>query len=363
MSLHFSRELSTFLAFVLATATVPASQGEETDRPLDYAPADPALKVVLIDRADRESFVAVRVDTAGRIFVGGREALFVYEPDDRGGYLPRRELYHFPPESWVFDIEIRGHDLYVMTASALYLMPEAVTRRDGITVKRLIWGQPLGHIQLGFHGLAWGPEGDLYFTMGDALQHYGDFNRPDHWGHWTLFSQPEGTKTPYTGVGGILRCRADGSGLRVVAGGTFNSFGLAFDHHWNLFTNDNDREAMPAMYVPARLLHVTPHAYFSWPRGWMARKSPDRADLLETMYGGMGRAAPVGMAYYDDTLLPATHRHRLLMARWARRSVNGYTFVPRGASFKAEEQPLLIGRREARPLGLCVGRGGRVFLT
>jgi len=355
--------LSVLLAFVLTTAIAEVSHGGESDRELDYAPAGPAIKVVLIDQAERESFVAVRVDTAGRIFVGGREALFVYEPDDQGGYLPRRELYRFPPESWVFDVEIRGHDLYVMTASALYLLPDAVTRRDGITVKRLIWGQPLGHIQLGFHGLAWGPEGDLYFTMGDALQHYGDFNRPDHWGHWTLFSQPEGTKTPYTGVGAVLRCQADGSGLRVVAGGTFNSFGLAFDRHWNLFTNDNDREAMPAMYVPARLLHVTPHAYFSWPRGWMASKSPDRADLLETMYSGMGRAAPVGMAYYDDALLPAAHRHRLLMARWARRSVNGFTIVPRGASFKAEERPLLIGRREARPLGVCVGCGGRVFLT
>jgi glucose/arabinose dehydrogenase len=83
--------------------------------------------------------------------------------------------------------------------------------------------------------------------------------------------------------------------LRVVASGSFNSFGLALDRDWNLFTNDNDREAMPAMYVPARLLHVTPHADFGWPRGWMASKSPDRADLLETMYDGLGREAPVGV--------------------------------------------------------------------
>ena len=43
--------------------------------------------------------------------------------------------------------------------------------------------------------------------------------------------------------------------------------------------------------------------------------------------------------------------------------MNGYTLVPRGASFQAEEQPLLVGRREARPLGVCVGCDGRVFLT
>ena len=27
-------------------------------------------------------------------------------------------------------------------------------------------------------------------------------------------------------------------------------------------------------------MHYTPHADFAWPRGWMASKSPDRADLV-----------------------------------------------------------------------------------
>ncbi|MBI4603203.1 MAG: HEAT repeat domain-containing protein [Planctomycetes bacterium] len=348
---------------VSLAAAVLAGPLAAAGKALDYAPADPRLKVVLIDRAEGASFVAVRADSAGRVFVGGREGLFAYEPEPGGGYGPRRELYRFPPESWVFDIEVRGHDLYAMTASALYLLEGAAVRREGLAVRRLVWGQPLGHVQLGFHGLAWGPEGDLYFTMGDALQHYGDFNRPDHWGHWTLFSQPEGTRTPYTGVGGVLRCAPDGSRLEVVARGTFNSFGLAFDRAWSLFTNDNDREAMPDLYVPARLLHVTPRAYFGWPRGWLASKSPERSDLLETVYEGMGRAAPVGLAYYDEDFLPPEHRGCLLMARWERRAVSRYRLRPRGASFAADEEPFLVGRNEARPLGVCEGRGGRVFVT
>ena len=54
--------------------------------------------------------------------------------------------------------------------------------------------------------MAWGPEGDLYFASGDPLLNYGDFaRRPDHWGHWTVYSQPGGTSTPYTGVGGVFR--------------------------------------------------------------------------------------------------------------------------------------------------------------
>ncbi len=328
----------------------------------DYAPADRGVQVVLLDSDPRESFLSVRADTAGRLFVGGREALFVYEPDANGGYRPRQLLYRFPPHSWVYDIEVRGDDLYVLTLSALYVIEGAVTQRENLRPRRLVWGVPLAHVHQCFHALAWGPEGDLYLSIGDLSTYYGDFNRPDHAVHWTFFSQPEGTRTSYRGVGAILRCKPDGSGLQVIAGGLRNPCGLAFDRHWNLFTNDNDHESLPALFVPGRLLHVTPHADFAWPRGWMAEKSPERFDLLETMFAGMGRAVPVGQAYYDEDHFPA-YRHNLLVARWGIRAVTRYPLVPRGASFQAVEHLLLSGKDQARPVGVAVGRGGRIFVT
>ncbi len=249
-----------------------------------------------------------------------------------------------------------------MTSSALYLLPGARTRREGITAERLVWGIPVdAHIS--FHGLAWGPGGDLYFTAGDPLLNYGDYNRADHWGHWTIYSQPAGTKTEYSGVGGVFRVHPDGSGFRVVATGLRGPGGLVFDHDWNLFTNDNDHESLPQHYVPARLLHVTPQADFAWPRGWMAEKTPDRKELLATMFTGMGREVPIGQTYYDEDYLPKGHRGHLLVAEWGRLAVASYALEPRGASFTAAEQFLLVGRTHARPVGLCVGRGGRVFAT
>ena len=187
------------------------------DDQLEYSVTDPQLKVIRIDSSETESFLSIRADTQGRIFVGGREALFVYEPDKHGRYKPRKELYRFPPHSWIYDIEIRGRDLYVLTLSALYLIPDGAIKDEGLKAKRLLWGVPQGHVHQCFHGLAWGPEGDLYIAMGDPLWYYGDFNRPDHWGHWTFFSQPEGTKIPYTGVGGVFRCRPDGTNFQIVS--------------------------------------------------------------------------------------------------------------------------------------------------
>jgi putative heme-binding domain-containing protein len=360
---HFDRIEGRAVEDVSATKNPAVAQGRSTlDGPLvARRVADPDLKLISIDTSPDESFLSIRSDATGRLFVGGREALFVYEPDTRGGYQPRQLLYRFPPDTWITDVEIRADGLYVMTNAALYLIAGGRTARQGLAPRRLLWGSPVD-LHVTWHGLAWGPEGDLYFSSGDPLLNFGDFqNRPDHWGHWTIYAQPEGTKVPYTGMGGFFRCRPDGSRLQVVAAGTRGSVGIAFDRRWNLFSNDNDHESIAERYSPARLLHVAPRAHFFWPRGWIASMSPERSDLLEIVNESMGREAPVGQAYYDDTWLGPKYSDSLLVARWGQRKIDGFALAPRGASFQAREFPLLVGEETARPVGVAVGRGGRIF--
>ena len=395
---------------------------------LDYHVTDPELKVVRLDSSPDASFLSVRTDTTGRIFVGGRKTLYVYDLDEAGGYKPRQLLHEFPDHTWVNDIEIRGDDLYVVTVSAVYLLPGARIKRDGLTIERLLWGVPNGHVHQCFHACAWGPEGDLYVSMGDPLWYYGDFNRPDHWGHWTMFFKPavensrlsqdspfEGSpvaprqearstkdadpsnnakspksaapaiahpvaerqgylKTvrigdkdwatmPYNGVGSVFRIRPDGTNLRSFSRGLRNPCGLCFDKNWNLFTNDNDHEGLPSMYAPGRLMHVTEGSYWSWPRGWMQSKTPDRADILPMVNEEMGRAVPVLQTYYADGYLPAKYENSLMVARWCRRQISYFPLEAKGSTFTAKEKILLEGRDQARPVGVCVGRGGRVFVT
>jgi putative heme-binding domain-containing protein len=346
----------------LAGAKPPNPQGPTPPEGANNLPADPKLKTILIDRSAGDAYLGVKVDSQGRLFVSAREAVYVFEPNSRGGFEPRQEICRFPADSIIIGLELRGNDLYVLTANALYLLPEGRIQRSGLKPKRLVWGLPLD-LYVSFHCLAWGPAGDLYLTHGDPLLNASDFNRPDHWGHWTLYTQPEGTKVPYTGVGSVLRVRPDGSGLQVVAGGLRGPVGLAFDRHWNLFSNDNDHESRADLYAPCRLLHVTPQVDFAWPRGWMASKSPDRADLLEPMTSKLGRGVPCDLAYYDEPYLPQEYRNCLLMDRWDQFTVNRYPLQRRGSSFSTAEQPFVNGRNLARPVGVTVGRDGRVFAT
>ena len=339
---------------------VQSTLPKQTSKELNYRPVDERLKAVLIDHSPDESFCSIKVDSLGRLFVGCREALFVYEPDGKGGYQPRRELYRFPPDAWLAGIEIRGDDLYVLTNAALYLLPGGRTKREGLKPKRLVWGMPL-NIHNSCHCLAWGPEGDLYFDHGDPLLDYGDFSRPDHFGHWTIHCQPEGTTIPYSGSGGVFRIRPDGSDFRQEAGGLRGCVGLCFDHSWNLFTNDNDHESKPDLYTPARLMYVSQSIDFAWPRGWIASKNPDRFDLVETMIPAPGRGVPVGMTYYDEPLFPNEYRNCLYQARWDRFTIQRNALIPHGAEFRATDVPFLVGRDLARPIGVAVGRGGRMF--
>ena len=340
-------------------------------------PVDKQIQATLIDRSEDDVFMAVKTDPQGRVFVGGREGVFVYEPRREGGFLPKRELYRFPKDAIIIGLEWRGDDLFVLTSSALYVFPRGRVEREGLKPQRLLWGLPLD-LHVSFHCLAWGPEGDLYLTHGDPLLAFGDWSRPDHWGHWTLHLEPGDRRVPLTGTGSVLRLKlsrteiqargaAPGSwrvdALEVVATGLRGPVGLAFDPEWNLFTNDNDHESMADRYAPAKLLHVTPHIDFGWPRGWLASKSPDRADLIEPMSAELGRGVPCDLVYYDEPGLSETLRRRLLMARWDRHAVTAYPLVPRGASFKTDEATVVEGQNDARPVGLGVGPDGRLFVT
>ena len=154
------------------------------------------------------------------------------------------------------------------------------------------------------------------------------------------------------------------AGFRSWPAGTRGTDGLAFDRRWNLFSNDNDHESLAERYSPARLLHVAPSANFFWPRGWIASMSPDRSDLLETMTNehgarsagrsGLLRRTAVGSRSIATACWwPVGDSARLPAIRWRRAA----------RAFRRGKLPFLAGTENARPVGVAVGRGGRVFAT
>ena len=341
---------------------VEATTNSEADLS-DYALPDERLSLSLIDSSPDDSYLAVKCDSQNQLFVGGRRKLFVLKPNDDGTWKPRELVYEFPEHTWVYDIVFRGDDVFVSTVSALYRLPGARTSTKDIKAVRLLYGIPRGHTHQCFHALAWGPNGKLFFTFGDPSWYYGDFTRPDHWAHWTFIYGPEEKQQKYNGVGAAMCINPDGTELEGYTRGLRNSCGLCFDSTWNLFTNDNDHEQFPAIYSPGRLLHISQHAYFAWPNGWLRSKAPRRMDLMETINEDLGRYVPVLQAYYNDAGLPEEYRNSLMVTRWGKRTVSWHPLEKFGATFHGEEKDLLVCQNLARPVGICVGNSGNVFVA
>lgn len=331
-------------------------------RETEFVSIRPGYEKRLLDSAFDRSFLSVRSDWEGRLFVGCRESLLAYEPEQNGGWSKPRELYRFPADSWLNDIAIRGDDLYVTTSSALYRLAGARVQRRDLKPERLIWGIPLD-LHVSMHSMAWGPEGDLYFTAGDPFLDYGSGNpTPDHWGCWTLYHGTNRQPLRYCGTGGVFRCRPDGSDLKVVATGLRGPFGLAFDPAWNLFTDDNDHESRPERFTPARLLQVVSHADFNWPRGWLPARDSERSDILPTVCSDLGPCVPVGMTFFQSVAAPQAPA-TLLMSRWDSRAVSAFQMSPAGSVHSATEDCFLAFGGYSRPLCCETMLDGTLVLT
>jgi hypothetical protein len=89
------------------------------------------------------------------------------------------------------------------------------------------YGVRYGFIGHDLHGLIIGPDGRLYFSIGDR----GAF-----------ITLPDGKTLDNAEAGAVFRCELDGSNLEIVHTGLRNPQELAFDDHGNLWTVDNNSD-------------------------------------------------------------------------------------------------------------------------
>ena len=198
------------------------------------------------------------------------------------------------------------------------------------------YGVHVGFLGHDLHGLRMGPDGRLYFSIGDR-----GFN----------VTTREGRKLAVQDTGSVLRCNPDGTELEVFATGLRNPQELAFDEYGNLFTGDNNSDSGDK----ARWVYLVEGGDSGWRIGYQFMEEPySRGPWNEEKLWDPAQAAkaaylvppvanladgPSGLTYNPGvSLLPDRYKDHFFLVDFRGSSgqsgIRSFAVKPKGASFE-----------------------------
>src|SRR5688572_25533053 len=220
------------------------------------------------------------------------------------------------------------------------------------------FGVRVGFLGHDLHGLIMGPDGKIYFTIGDRGSNI-----------------KVGDKTvgnPDTGC--VFRCNPDGSELEVFAYGLRNPQELAFDQYGNLFTGDNNSDGGDR----ARIVHLLEGGDSGWRIGWQFLERPNARGAWnsEKMWHPQNEEQPAyivppianltdgpsGFAFNPGTGLPEKYRNHFFLVDFHGVKGSGiynFTLNPKGAGFELGTREKFIW--ESLPTDVAFGLDGGIY--
>ena len=238
-----------------------------------------------------------------------------------------------------------GNDVYYTIYPDIWRLTDQ--DQDGIADSREILHRGFGvHAAMDghdIHGLTVGPDGWIYFSVGD---------------NGISVTTKEGQKIHHPNTGGVLRMRPDGSDLELFAYGLRNVQEIAFDDFGNWFSVDNDGDVRGER---ERFVYITEGSDSGWRLNWQFRTKgwatytgmPTYSPWIEEKMWiphHEGQAAyitpaianysvgPGGFKYNPGTALNDRYKGFFFLAQFPVKKITAFRAQPKGASFEMVDE-------------------------
>jgi len=213
------------------------------------------------------------------------------------------------------------------------------TNNDGVAdIQKSLhygFGVRVGFLGHDLHGVHFGPDGKIYFSIGDRGSNV---------------KVAAGRNVGFPDAGCVFRCEPDGSELEVFAFGLRNPQDLVFDQYGNLFTGDNNSDSGDQ----ARWVYVVEGGDSGWRVGFQFMENPYSRgpfNAEKLWYPAFEHQAanivppianiasgPSGVAYFPGTGLPAQYKDHFFLVDFrggaTDSGVHTFRLRPKGASFE-----------------------------
>ena len=261
-----------------------------------------------------------------------------------------------------------GDDLFVDIGPDIWRLKD--TNGDGLIDEKTSishgYGIHVGFSGHGMSGIEVGPEGKIYWQIGDI-----GFSG----------TGPDGQKWEHPNSGVIVRSNPDGSDFEVFAYGNRNTHEFVFDEYGNLISEDNDGDHPGES---ERIVYIVNGSDTGWRTNWQFGKyrDPDnntyKVWMDEKMYVPRweGQPAyitpaiknfvngPTGMLYNPGTALSAAWKNTFFIVEFvgnpSRSGIHAFKLNPKGATFELGEHKQILGGVLAT--GIDFGPDGAMYM-
>lgn len=229
------------------------------------------------------------------------------------------------------------------------------------------FGIHIGYSGHGMSGVTLGPDGRLYYSIGDVSANITDAEGERHY-------------APNQGI--IVRSEPDGSNFEIFARGLRNTHEFSFDRYGNLISVDNDGDH-DGEYE--RVVYLVDGSDSGWRTNWQLGKYTDEKNnrykvwmdesYFKTRFEDQAahilppiaphHAGPTGMVYNPGTALNEQWRDHFFVVEFVgsatRSGINAFKLEPKGASFEMTEDENVF--RGVQATGLDFGPDGALYMA